>query len=114
MIRLLVKRTIKNKIYWLAILSALGLLLCSIVYTDPMTGESFTFLTLFYNEEMQQYLQYGSISMQEIHFDEIYRKPIMDLRFSYIYYLIGIIVCFLISYLAMERYDFTKIQEMEE
>ena len=66
MIRLLVKRTIKNKIYWLAILSALGLLLCSIVYTDPMTGESFTFLTLFYKEEMQQYLQYGSISIQGI------------------------------------------------
>ena len=50
--------------YWLAILSALGLLLCSIVYTDPMTGESFTFLALFYNEEMQQYLQYGTISVQ--------------------------------------------------
>ena len=50
----------------------------------------------------------------EIHFDEIYRKPIMDLRFSYIYYLIGIVVCFLISYLAMDKYDFTKIQEMEE
>lgn len=50
----------------------------------------------------------------EIHFDEIYKKPIMDLRISYIYYLICILAGFLISYMLMERYDFSKIQEMEE
>lgn len=50
----------------------------------------------------------------EIHFDPIYKKPIMDIRFSYLYYLIWIIVFFLISYIAIDRYDFSRIQEMEE
>lgn len=50
----------------------------------------------------------------EIHFDPIYKKPIMDIWFSYIYYLLMIIVFFLISYMAIDRYDFSRIQEMEE
>lgn len=66
MIRLFLKRVWKNKIYWLAVLSALVLLLCSVIYTEPMTGESFTFLTLFYKEEMQERLGYGAISLRTI------------------------------------------------
>lgn len=50
----------------------------------------------------------------EIHFDEIYKKPIMDLCVSYIYYLVCIIAGVLISYMTIERYDFSRIQEMEE
>ena len=66
MIRLFLKRICKNKIYWLAVLSALVLLLCSVIYTDPTTGETFTFLSLFYNEDMQSRLGYGSISFRNI------------------------------------------------
>lgn len=53
-------------------------------------------------------------AIMEIHFDEIYRKPIMDMRFSYIYFLILILVCVMISYIAIDHYDFSRIQEMEE
>lgn len=66
MIRLFFKRVLKNKIYWLAVLSALVLLLCSVIYTEPTSGEQFTFLTLFYNEDMQNRLQYGGISIRDI------------------------------------------------
>ena len=53
-------------------------------------------------------------AIMEIHFDEIYRKPIMDMRFSYIYFFILILVCVMISYIAIDHYDFSRIQEMEE
>lgn len=53
-------------------------------------------------------------AIMEIHFDEIYKKPIMDMRFSYIYYFVLIMVSFLISYMAIACYDFSRIQEMEE
>ena len=56
----------KNKIYWLAILSALVLLLCSVIYTDPLSGQKYTFLSLFYVEDMQMLLQYGELSMHDI------------------------------------------------
>lgn len=66
MIRLFLRRIWKNKIYWLAVVSALILLLCSVIYTDPATGESFTFLALFYDANMQNYLQYGILSLRDI------------------------------------------------
>ena len=66
MIRLFITRIWKNPIYWLAVLSALVLLLCSVIYTEPATGESFTFLSLFYNEDMQGHLGYGAISLKGI------------------------------------------------
>lgn len=66
MIRLFLRRVWKNKIYWLAVLSALVLLLCSVIYTDSSTGETFTFLSLFYNEDMQSRLGYGAVSLRGI------------------------------------------------
>lgn len=50
----------------------------------------------------------------EIHFDEIYKEPIMDMRLSYIYYIAFIIVLFVVAYLCIDNYDFSKIQELEE
>ena len=50
----------------------------------------------------------------EIHFDEIYKKPIMEMWGSYFYYVILILIGFLISYITIDRYDFSKIQELEE
>lgn len=50
----------------------------------------------------------------EIHFDEIYKQPIMDMRVSYLYYLLLIGVLFMVAYIAIEKYDFSKIQELEE
>lgn len=50
----------------------------------------------------------------EIHFDEIYRTPIMDIRVSYLYYLLLIGVLFMLVYMTIDKYDFSKIQEMEE
>ena len=66
MIRLFIRRVWKNKIYWLAVLSALVLLLCSVIYTEPTTGETFTYLSLFYNEDMQSRMTYGAISLKGI------------------------------------------------
>lgn len=66
MIRLFITRVWKNKIYWLAVLSALVLLFCSVIYTEPTTGETFTYLSLFYNEDMQSRMTYGAISLKGI------------------------------------------------
>ncbi len=66
MIRLFIKRVWKNKIYWLAVLSALVLLLCSEIYIEFSTGESYTYLSLFYSEDMQNRLEYGVVSLKGI------------------------------------------------
>lgn len=66
MIRLFSKRVLSNKIYWLAVLSALILLLCSVIYNDPSSGQKYTFLSLFYAEEMQMLLQYGRLSIPKM------------------------------------------------
>lgn len=50
----------------------------------------------------------------EIHFDEIYKKPIMDVRWSYIYYIVLIFILFAAAFLAIDNYDFSKIRELEE
>ena len=69
---------------------------------------------LAYMENNIRWLLPTAHAIMEIHFDEIYKKPIMDMRFSYIYYLLLIVVCVMISYVAIDHYDFSRIQEMEE
>lgn len=69
---------------------------------------------LAYMEKFIRWFFPTAHAILEIHFDEIYKMPIMDIRFSYIYYFVLIMVSFLVSYVTMEGYDFTKIQEMEE
>ncbi len=63
---LFLKRIFSDKIYWMSVMAALLLLLCSIVYTDNLTGQTYTFITLFYDETAKEALQYGGISMQNI------------------------------------------------
>lgn len=63
---LFLRRVAINKIYWLSIMAAFLLLLCSIVHTDVMSGEKYTFLSLFYNEAAKEALQYGQISIKGI------------------------------------------------
>lgn len=55
-----------------------------------------------------------SHSVLAIHFDEIYRKPIVDIRLSYIYYAFLILLFFVIAIQKIGAYDFSKIQELEE
>ena len=55
-----------------------------------------------------------SHAIMEIHFDEIYREPVMDLRWSYIYYIVLILLLFIAAFLCIDKYDFSKIQELEE
>lgn len=50
----------------------------------------------------------------EIHFDEIYQKPIMDMRLSYLYYTLLLCVLLIVAFLSIERCDFSKIEELEE
>ena len=50
----------------------------------------------------------------EIHFDEIYRKPIMDIAWSYLYYIGIIIVLLIVAVVRIDKFDFSKIQELEE
>jgi len=69
---------------------------------------------LAYMENNIRWLFPTAHAILEIHFDEIYKKPIMDMRFSYIYYLVLILVCVMVSYIAIDHYDFSRIQEMEE
>ena len=63
---LFLKRIFSNKIYWLSVVAAIFLLLCSIVYTDPYSGAQYTFLSLFYEEVVQNALQSGMISVDAI------------------------------------------------
>lgn len=60
------KRVFLNKDYWLSVMAALLLLLCSVIYTDSLTGEKYTFISLFYDETVQEQLKYGLISMSNI------------------------------------------------
>lgn len=53
-------------------------------------------------------------SIMEIHYDAIYKKPIMDMGLSYLYYIILLIILFVISFLCIDKYDYSKIQELEE
>lgn len=55
-----------------------------------------------------------SHAILEIHFDEIYKKPIMDMRLSYLYYVILMIILFAVAFVCIDKYDFSKIQELEE
>ena len=50
----------------------------------------------------------------EIHFDEIYRKPIMDIAWSYLYYIGIIVVLLIVAVVRIDKFDFSKIQELEE
>ena len=69
---------------------------------------------LAYMENMVRWFFPTAHAVVEIHFDEIYKTPIMDMRLSYIYYLLLIVALFVIAYLAVDKYDFSKIQELEE
>ena len=69
---------------------------------------------LAYMEKGIRWIFPTSHAIMEIHFDEIYRKPIMDIKWSYIYYIVLIFVLFFIAILSVEKYDFSKIQELEE
>lgn len=60
------KRVISNKIFGLSVMAALLLLVCSIVYTDDFTGETYTFLSLFYDKVSQEALKNGQISLSRI------------------------------------------------
>jgi len=69
---------------------------------------------LAYMENNIRWLFPTAHAILEIHFDEIYKTPIMDIRLSYIYYIVLIIVLFVAAYLSIDNYDFSKIQELEE
>lgn len=69
---------------------------------------------LAYMENGVRWLFPTSHAIMEIHFDEIYREPVMDLRWSYIYYIVLILLLFIAAFLCIDKYDFSKIQELEE
>lgn len=69
---------------------------------------------LAYMENMLRWFFPTAHAILEIHYDEIYRQPIMDIRMSYLYYIIWIGILFIIAYYKTDTYDFSKIQELEE
>lgn len=69
---------------------------------------------LAYMEVWVKWLFPTSHAIMEIHFDELYREPILDMSWSYIYYVLAIFVLFVITLLSIDRYDFSKIQELED
>lgn len=60
------KRIFTNKIYWLTVLAAFFLLLCSIIYKDNLSGKTYMFISLFYDKDVQEALEFGRISMHNI------------------------------------------------
>lgn len=60
------KRIFSNKVYWMSVLVAIALLMCSIIYQDTGTGETYTFVSLFYNKDIYKLLQEGNISLKNI------------------------------------------------
>lgn len=55
-----------------------------------------------------------SHSIMEVHFDELYKNPVFDIRFSYLYYIALIFVFIMISMFNLDHLDFSRIQELEE
>lgn len=58
------KRIFTSKTYWLSVMAAILLLMCSIVYRDSFTGEKYTFISLFYDDVARKALEYGEISLR--------------------------------------------------
>lgn len=69
---------------------------------------------LAYIENGVRFLFPTAHAVLEIHFDEIYKKPIFDIRLSYIYYIFCTLILFIAALLLVGGYDFSKIQELEE
>ena len=67
-----------------------------------------------YMENNIRWIFPSSHAILEIHFDEIYKEPVMDMCWSYMYYILGIAVLFIIALVNVDKYDFSKIQELEE
>ncbi len=63
---LYLKRVLGEKIFWLSVLTTIGLLMCSIVYTDVETGQKYTFISMFYDEVAREALDCGLISMYDV------------------------------------------------
>lgn len=60
---LFLKRIFQNKMVWLSVLTAILLLMCTVVYRDDLSGKTYTFFSLFYDREVQEALQGGMISL---------------------------------------------------
>lgn len=48
------------------------------------------------------------------HYDEIYKKHIFNMSYSYTYFIILIIVLSILSSILIDNYDFSKISDMED
>ena len=60
------KRVFTGKEYWLSVLAAIVLLMSSVIYSDLLTGEEYTFITLFYDDATKEALEYGQISIRNL------------------------------------------------
>ena len=69
---------------------------------------------LAYIENRVRFLFPTAHAVLEIHFDEIYKKPVLDIRLSYIYYVFCTFILFITALFLVGGYDFSKIQELEE
>ncbi|MGN0375190.1 MAG: hypothetical protein ACI4EN_06775, partial [Butyrivibrio sp.] len=56
----------------------------------------------------------ASHTLPWVHYNLIYNKQYFDIRLSFIYFVVFIIILYLVSSRLIERYDFSKISEMEE
>ena len=71
-----------------------------------MTNKMLKFVSL-----SQRQPEKRSAKIRRADFDEIYKKPIMGMAWSYLYYLVLVMVLFIVAFIMIDRYDFTKIQE---
>lgn len=49
-----------------------------------------------------------------LHFDKFLNKQIFDIRYSYLYFIVAVIVLVVTDMIAIRRYDFAKITDMED
>ena len=63
---LFLKRIFTNRIYWLSVMAAILLLLCSTVYKEPLTGKEYIFFSAFYEPVVKEAIENGMISISSI------------------------------------------------
>lgn len=69
---------------------------------------------LIQSSKMEKWLFPAAHTLPWIHYDLIYNKQIFPITYSIGYMIIFILVLFSLNCLLVDRYDFSKIEEMEE
>lgn len=62
----------------------------------------------------KQWLFPSAHAISWLHFDEILNIEKFSIKYSVLYFVVGIMILFVISCIAVKRYDFSKVTDMED